>query len=240
MKRSFLGISLCVALFICFTKEINAKTYYFKNDNNVKLSEKEYNFISELYWNGYQNIISQEQYNTLKKENIFDKNIETTFSNNIVPLDSSVSDSAKTLKISKVCNTNCTVVSTLTWNGVPNIRSYDVMGVYFTNTELKSTPLTVISSSNTSDVSTESKSSTNGYGVSFKLPSSGTNIKITQTYSFSKGGTINASYQHAKYETTLTNSKNYTFSETGYGKVFLFNETSAGIYDRMPGVEINL
>lgn len=69
---------------------------------------------------------------------------------------------------------------------------------------------------------------------------SGSNIIINQTFSTTKNGTIYASYQHAISNTSLSTSQNYTFSNLGYGRVFLFNGSARNIYDAMNGVDINI
>jgi len=53
--------------------------------------------------------------------------------------------------------------------------------------------------------------------------------------------TIRASYQHAQGSVSLSASKNYQFSTSGYGGVILFNNSStASIYDQMGGVSATL
>lgn len=63
---------------------------------------------------------------------------------------------------------------------------------------------------------------------------------LNQDYDVSKGGTVYASYQHATSNTTLATSQNYTFSLTGYGRVFLFYNSARNIYDAMNGVDISV
>ena len=44
----------------------SAKENYFTNENGVSLSEKEYDFFSKLYWEGYQKSLTQEEYLQIK------------------------------------------------------------------------------------------------------------------------------------------------------------------------------
>ena len=77
-----------------------------------------------------------------------------------------------------------------------------------------------------------------GFGVSIGLPKYGSSMIINQTYRVNKGGTIYASYQHAKSTISLANSKNYTLSHAGFGGVFKFSGVAVNIYDQMSGVSI--
>lgn len=53
--------------------------------------------------------------------------------------------------------------------------------------------------------------------------------------------TIRASYQHAQGTVSLSESKNYQFSTSGYGGVILFNNSNtAEVYDKMGGVSASL
>ena len=78
----------------------------------------------------------------------------------------------------------------------------------------------------------------NGFGVSFKLPTGGSSLNITQMFEVSIGGTVYASYQHANKTSTLDKSKDYSISKNGYGGVFLFSTLSSSYYDGMDGVYI--
>lgn len=241
MKKTVI-VLLGLFTFILFTDYGYAKETYYYNNNGVSMSQKEYDFLSSLYWDGYQQYITKEQFDAMRKDDLFDKSIiSDIYYPLITPFATSFSDSNKTLKISKVCSTKCIVSVTLKWNNSPNLRSYDVIGVYFTNTNLIGTPTTLLtSSSGSSNISDNIKQTANGYGVSFKLPASGNNITITQTYQFTKSGNVYASYQHAISNISLNDSKNYTFSRNGYGGVFKFSGIALTTYDRMNGVNISL
>lgn len=63
----------------------------------------------------------------------------------------------------------------------------------------------------------------------------------TATPTDSNTVTIRASYQHAQQTVSLSESKNYNFSTSGYGGVIAFNNSStASKYDRMGGVSDTL
>lgn len=71
-------------------------------------------------------------------------------------------------------------------------------------------------------------------GYNFQIITSATPIENNSV-------TIRASYQHAQGTVSLSASKNYQFSTSGYGGVILFNNSStASIYDGMGGVSDTL
>ena len=55
-----------------------------------------------------------------------------------------------------------------------------------------------------------------------------------------KNGTVYASYQHAKRNISLINSRRYTFASGGFGNVFSFDSAVGDYYDEMGGVSISL
>ena len=64
-----------VAIFVIlgcllFASNVSAKSYY-ENELGVKLTQAEYEFFSELYWNGYQNYLSVEEYEQIRDMNLF-------------------------------------------------------------------------------------------------------------------------------------------------------------------------
>ena len=70
--------------------------------------------------------------------------------------------------------------------------------------------------------------------------SNGTNIKLTQSYKTSSGGTIYASYQHSTSTISLADSKNYTIGKNGLGNVFIFSNGLGSKFDAMRGISINV
>ncbi len=242
MKNKCYIFLMCIISILCFSNQkVFAKSIYFINSNGVSLSKDEYSFLQEFFWDDYPNLITLKEYNSYVQDGIFNSRIESVTNNNTyLPLSQSFSDKNKTLKISKVCPSDCTISITATWNNVPSVRSYDVMGAYYENTTLLSTPVTRVSTTSQTVTSDEMKTSSNGFGISFKIPDTGTNLVISQVFKVKSGGYVRASYQHAMSSISLSNSKNYTISSTGYGGVFKFSGVAADIYDRMSGVEINL
>lgn len=68
-----LCLCMCCSLFMC---HVNAESNFYKNDNGVVLNEKEYNFYSDFYWNGYQKYLTVKDYEEIKAMDIFDKEIQ--------------------------------------------------------------------------------------------------------------------------------------------------------------------
>ena len=101
-------------------------------------------------------------------------------------------------------------------------------------------PITTVDNSVGSDTSLDIQKQKDGFGVSIKLLENGNDMKISQYFRTTSGGTIFGSYQHAKKNITLANSKKYSISHSGYGNVFLFDETIKDYYDGMAGVDISV
>lgn len=239
-------IILIILLLILFTnKEVSAKEYtseFYTNKNNVTFTQEEYEFLSEMYWEGYQDIMTKKEYESFKEEDLISGDFETKFINENqlqIIRGASHSTGSKSLKISKSCSEKCRISVVLTWTVNPAIRSYDVIGAYFDGVSLQTDPITRVVSSDSTSYSYNIKQASNGVGTSVLLPS-GSNIIVNQEYSVSTGGKVYASYQHAKQNTTLASSQKYNFSILGYGNVFLFDSSVQSIYDAMNGVNIEV
>ena len=238
-------VLLIPILFICLTLNINnvkALETFYKNKNGVTLTKEEYDFLSQMYWNGYQSLMTLDDYEEFKSSKVMNGQIEVkklNYNNYIIPYGTSISYGDRTLKIFKSCSDDCLISITLQWTSNPIVRSYDVIGAYIENTSFVGSPTTTVATSNSKTVITDLKKTNNGIGSSFKLPS-GSNIKVNQTFSVNAGGHVYASYQHAKSTSTLAKSKDYIFSYYGYGRVFKFSDSSSNIYDAMNGVDIEV
>jgi len=241
MKKIILAISISFTLLLT-GQVVNAKELYYVNDYNVGFTEEEYLFLSTFYWEGYQNLMTQDDYTEFKNSNIMNGEIETKKVKDyaqIITRGTTTSDTSKTLKISKSCSTNCIISIVLTWDRTPNVHSYDVIGAYLDGTSLTTIPITTVVSSNSNSRITDLKKENNGIGSSFKLPD-GVGVVINQKFSVTRSGKVYASYQHATRLSTYAQSTDYTFSKNGYGRVFNFSASSRGIYDNMNGVDISL
>lgn len=236
IRKLFFLLSV-ILLFGIF--DVNAKEVYYSNVNNVELTKEEYDFLSKMYWDGYQAIMTKEDYNYFVQSNMINGVFDSKIYNYNLARGVSHTTSSKNLKISKSCTSGCDISVVLTWLVNPTIRSYDVVGAYFDGVSLiRMGDTKVVSSSSVNSFSLNNQSN-NGIGASIKLPTY-SNIVISQSYKVSSGGTVYASYQHAVKNISLSQSQNYTFSTNGYGRVLNFASSVRGYYDNMQGVELEL
>lgn len=216
---------------------VNANELYYTNKYGVSFTEKQYDFFTEMYYEGYQDYITIDDFNYFDINNMNPELVETNYI--VMPMDTSVTGTKKSLKISKSSYDNKSIiVLTADWFQNPSTRSNDVIGARFVGISLQDTPKTKMVNSSGSKQFTNVDSFTNGFGQTFLL--SGNNIKITQTYKVSNGGTVYASYQHAKKVISAANSRKYSISSSGYGGVFKFSGTATTIYDNSQGVSISV
>ena len=246
-RKRMMLISILLAAVLIPINNINAKEIekYYINKYNVELTKEEYDFLSKFYWEGYQDDMTLSDYQEFVESNIMNGEFETVEINHLendglILYSTSHETNSKTMKISKSCNSKCSISVVVTWKNIPNTKSYDVIGAYLDGVNLLSKVSTNAKASGITNSTFEIKKDNNGFGASISLPTSGSNYVISQTYTVSKGGTVYASYQHAKSSISLANSKNYTISREGYGGVFKFGGTAANIYDAMGGVSITV
>ena len=123
---------------------------YFQNENGVKLTMEEYNFILEFYDEGKLFGMTKEDYDWIAELNISTNGVEinsvednVNSLNGILTRGSMHSTSYKKITIAKSCTSSvCTVIVNLVWLQNPAVRSYDVIGARFLNTSLANTNIT--------------------------------------------------------------------------------------------------
>ena len=190
--------------------------------------------------------MTQEDYEWLDDLDINnnDVQIKTIYSNdlgNSISRGTFHSTNSKQLSIAKSCNSICTIITNLKWLTNPTIRSYDLIGARFVNTNLANDSITTkVSSSNGIEYFSNNKYFAKGLGTSVKLPSGAKNLIIQQKFFVNPSGTVYASYQHSTSNISLQTSLNYTVGVGGYGNVFLFHSDAVGKFDQMNGVDITL
>lgn len=243
MKKNKFQIYLLLILGIMlFTKNVNAQEVFYQNDLGVSLSKEEYEFISNMYWEGYQEYLTQSDYSDIKNMNLFDKPVEK-ITNNIYeyPLTkgASVTSNLRTLTIAKSCSDTCMISLVNSWNGTPTIKSYDVFGVRVNGVSITEIKNALVSGQNYGKSYSNPKKYNNGFGFSILVPSVN-NVKTSVTFITTKGGTIYGSYQHAMSNTTEAISKQYSIGVGGYGNVFKFTGSAINIYDNSPGIDIQV
>lgn len=242
MRKNIFIILLLLILMPCV--KVNADTY-FVNQNGVSLTEKEYEFISNFYFDGYQNYMTLKDYNDFIDSNVMKGEIKITeyddSKNLIAPYSTSSHETAsKILKLSSSCLDNCTISLSLTWKKIPTTKSYDLIGAYMENTSLVSLKQSKMYYGSNSVSSVENNIKYNGLSSTFKIPNTSEAISFLQVYTVEKRGKVYASYQHAKNSVSLAESRRYSFGKSGYGNVFVFDSAIASRYDGMQGLNVAL
>lgn len=241
MKKIGVGIFITMLMFVILPKvEAKSKEVFFTNSYGVEFNEKEYDYFSKMFYDGYQETITPDEFNQYEKHEMDASLVETKFASIIQPYSTIISTSAKTLKISTSGSSKKYVSVVATWKGSPSVRSYDLIGAYLSGVTLNGTVTTKLTYSGGGYFSTEMKTFNNGFGVSIELPKSGNNVVISQSFTTTTGGTIYASYQHAISNLSLSDSKKYSIGKNGYGNVFIFDSSIRNKYDGMSGVNISV
>ena len=217
-----------------------SETIYYVNSNGVEFSKSEYEYIGNVFYDGYQELIDYDSfwvvmdyYNGNVSKKIMDSNNEMrgTFHET----------NSKKITITSICTNDCLIAVVAEWKKMPIVRSYDLIGAFLDNVSLIGSVTTQVYNGISLINAVDSVSSTNGFGAVIKLPTNGNCMKISQFYRTTKNGNIYASYQHATSNITLTNSKKFSISYSGLGHVFLFNNTNlTNMYDGMQGVNISI
>lgn len=243
MKRIYGILIIFVFSFVCFYGRVSAETY-FTNKNGVEFTEKEYNFLVELYDNLYVNNMTEEKYNKLAILNLNENELQvSSFEDGLLSRATSISSPAKRVSIGSSCvSTSCAIIITATWLQVPNVRSYDNIGARFTGTVSRTGSITTeIDKDSGVDICSNYKETSKGIGCTFKLDNSSDSFYITQMFAVTGSGYVYGSYQHAMTTVTLSQAMSYSFSASGIGSVFLYsNESIREKYDAMSGVYLSV
>ena len=137
------------------------------------------------------------------------------------------------------------------WLISPTIKSYDVMAMRVDDATVEGGSQretqyysgTTSGSVNYSYQGTNMVLSSNGFGISMNLVDAATGFTCTIeaiVTATTEWATVYGSYQHAAINVTLAQSKSYTISHNGYGKVVNFATGIQNAYDGMKGVSISL
>lgn len=246
------SLKLFVILFgLLFMVNVRADEVYYTNKNGVAMTKEQYDFFTKMYWEGYQDFVTDDIYNKYLSRGYYNSEVVTVvseFDETGASQRGTIHEtSAKKLQLSKVCTTSggiCSMVTSLIWKGVPTINSYDVIGsvLYGGNLVRLTTPSTVLSWGSNAIEFTDRVYSGDGWGCTVLLPSTSEQMVIYQTVDVQVNGdgTFYSSYQHATKKITLETSKKYTTGYGGYGGVFFFYGSAVGVYDQMTGVNTHL
>lgn len=139
------------------------------------------------------------------------------------------------------------------WLKSPYIKSYDVIAMRtddatITEGTQEGTQAYIYTNGsvgyvNYSNNGTNMVKASNGFGISMNLVDDANTYECTieaTVTATTEWATVYGSYQHAATNVTLAQSKSYTISHNGYGKVINFATAVQNDYDGMQGVSIAL
>ena len=245
MKKLVVFIGICI-LNVCLLN-VYADEIYYTNSAGVDFTRAEYDYYTEMFWEGFQENVTQDMLDTINyygfvgqpiEKVSFDDIEESMFNSNNEPRGLVHETTAKRLSMGKSCaNSYCSIVVTLNWKKQPNVKSYDVIGaLLYGALNLVGEPDTWLGYSGGTLFYGDEYYVGGGFGTSVKLRNSTTYMQIGQSYIVSGTGTLYASYQHATSNITKATSQLYTVGYGGYGGVFHFYGAASGKFDQMGGV----
>ena len=246
MKKFLNFTAVFVLIFTISILNVSAQEFY-KNDNGVTFTKEEYDFFTEMYYDGYQATMTQEERNRFG-QNLNAKDVEKVVyeDNEYKPgsyyLRASYHETqAKILQIAKYGSVLPTIAITAQWKYSPNVRSYDLIGAYLSGVTMASGIASKINYSGGTIWPSAEVTASNGFGSVLKLPTSGSNIVASTTFDVNGSGTVFGSYQHAKSTISLNNAKSFSISFSGLGNVHYFSNLNIrNKYDAMQGVSIGV
>lgn len=237
-KYLYLSFVLVCSLFIGIIS-VNAQDYYYINDNGVTFTKDQYDFITEMYFEGYQTHMTEDDMKYFDGIKMVPGTVESkeyveTYHEGYQLRSTSHETQSKILRISKA---NTTIGISCSWKKSPNVRSYDLIGTYLNGPSILGTPSAVISYSGGVIYPSATKQPSNGYGAVLKLPNGGNSIIASTTFRVTGNGRVYGSYQHAKQSISLANASTFTIGNGGLGNVFKFSNLNIrNKYDGMGGV----
>lgn len=246
MRKKLNGIIIALMLIISVNSlTVNAleSDVYYRNSNGVELTEEEYNFVSKFYFEGYQDYMTIENYLRLKNDNIMTKEVKKVEMDNggIQPYgEVSHQSASKKVTMGYACGSTCHGSIVANWLTIANVRSYDLIGLYSPTANALTFVGASMTYSGNSVTYTEKNVSKNGISATFKLPSTDAKYYFVLDFTVPSGTKVYGSYQHAKKEISLANSRKYTFASSGYGGVFRFDTSVSDYYDAMGGVSATI
>ena len=246
--RKLARVIFCLVCML-FITNVHGDEIYYRNKNGVSLTLDQYNFLGELYFDGYQEYVSMATHNKFLSLGYYDQKVEKQVvedydDTGVSPYGTLIETTAKKLTLSHVCSDDyCTMITTLQWKGAPRVVSYDVMGSYlYGKITRATTPITYLYWSGQTIEFTDRVYSGNGFGCTVLLQKSSVLMHAVQDVDVrvNGDGTFYSSYQHATKKITLETSKKYTTGFGGYGGVFFFYGSAVDVYDEMAGVDVHL
>ena len=245
MKKIVMGILLSCLALNCSTVFADA---YYTNDNGLEFTEFQYELMTSMLNETLVAEMTEEEYDNFGVSNMNPENaklaIEEDNGNDsgIMPLGTYHETQSKKISIASVCDSSkCSVVTAVTWKKSPAVRSYDVIGHRIYNSSFVSTAGNLLlKTSGGSYGYDDKKGASNGIGCAVKLPSDETINYISLSTFMEPQGRVYGSYQHAIKNITLSKAMNFSFSDNGYGNVFLYPSSYDLTFDQMAGVYLVL
>ena len=185
------GLIILTGLIIGATNVLAESDIFYTNSNGVTFTKDEYDFFTKMYYEGYQDYMtaSDKAYfnghdlrpDSVERVEIDEDEVKHAIEEPIQTRATVHETGSKKLSIAKSVSTYTIISVTLQWKSNPNVRSYDVIGARLSGTSLVNTPTTSLTYSGGSYTSSNTIYPSGGFGTSIKRPSSGSNIKVTQT-----------------------------------------------------------
>lgn len=240
MKKKILSICLLGLLLTLKLNFVNARSIYYINQHDVKFTESQYNYFSNMFWDGYQEFITQDEFDYVDKLNLFESQIETTYlKENDLQLYSTMTEKSRTLIMNKSCSSQCYISLQANWNAKPKVKSYDVIGARLSGVSLVKAGNAYVIGDNFNKSYSSPDIKNNGFGYSVKLENV-SNLKVNVSFFTTTGGTVYGAYEHSRKNISLNTSKLYTISQGGQGNVFNFTGAASSVYDEANGLSLNV
>lgn len=246
------GLLLLLVVISFFGKNVFAEEIYYTNSSGVAFTKEEYDFYTDLAYDGYQERVTEEMLNEIKGKDkdslnvnvvrmcLKDKNdgIMTTQNDDNLFIETS----AKSLSLSKYCTPFfCRAIAVLEWLGEPTVKSYDAMGAFIDGPTRLTEPDTVLTTDTNLYRAEFVHYEDDGFGALIKLPEEhDDNMIIDQSFMFEGSGMIFMTYQHAKNTISLNDASQFDIDFAGFGNVFYFYGIADKIYDDLPGVYMHV
>lgn len=240
MKRKLLVMCLLGLMFTIKLNLVNAKEIFYTNQYGVAFSENQYNYYSKMFWNGYQDLVTQDEFDYVNELNLFDSKIETFIlqENALQPL-STLTEKSRTLTMNKSCSSQCYISLQASWNAKPNVKSYDVIGARVNGVSVVKIGNAYVIGDNFTKSYSSPNTKNNGFGYSVKLENV-SNLKVNVSFFTTTGGTVYGAYEHSRKNISLNTSQLYNISQGGQGNVFKFTGAAVSAYDEANGLSLNV
>ena len=243
MKKTLLSILFGVLISLTIISPVKAEEVYYTNQYGVDFTKKQYDYYTEMFFDGYQEKVTQADFNQVLSLDLFDAKVEkeyfTFIPTKMYGIKSSPTnyENGRTLGIGKSCTTQCFYSLSVVWGGIPTVTSYDVFGARIAGGTITSINTLYVFGTGYSDNQNNPDVKSNGFGFSVSIPPV-SSLTLSVSFYATTGAVVFGSYQHAMSYTTLAISKMYDINYTGFGDVFDFYGAAYSVYDNCNGVNI--